>query len=99
MVASNTLSEIYDSLKNYKLSLAYAKDGFYNAQIKNRRPEMMQASLLLSRAYHNLNNNDSAYSYLEKYVTLKDSIQSKQFLLRIYNAKKKCGRRNKNRPD
>jgi tetratricopeptide (TPR) repeat protein len=90
MFASISLSRIYDTLKNYKASLQFAKDGYYNAQIKNRRPEMMQASQLLSRAYHHLNNNDSAYSYLEKYVTLKDSIQSKQFLLRIYNSKKEA---------
>jgi sensor histidine kinase YesM len=56
----------------------------------NSRPEVMHACQLLSRAYHYLNNNDSAYTYLEKYVTLKDSIQSKQFLLRIYNSKKEA---------
>ena len=90
MAASILLSRIYDTLKDYKTSLKYAKDGFYNAQIKNRRPEVMQACHLLSRAYHNLHNNDSAYSYLERYVTLKDSIQSKQFLLRIYNSRKEA---------
>jgi len=90
MFASIALSRIYDTLKNYQTSLQYAKDGYYNAQIKNRRPEMMQACQLLSTAYHNLNNNDSAYAYLLKYVTLKDSIQSKQFLLRIYNSKREA---------
>jgi len=90
MVASIALSAIYDSLKNYNASLQYAKDGYYHAYFMNRRPEIMQACQLLSRAYHHLNNNDSAYIYLEKYVTLKDSIQSKQFLLRIYNSKKEA---------
>jgi hypothetical protein len=90
MVASISLSTIYDSLKNYKASLAYAKDGYYYAHVENRRPEMMQACQLLSRAYHQLYNNDSAYHYLNQYVTLKDSIQSKQFLLRIYNSKKEA---------
>jgi len=88
MAASLLLSRIYDTLKNHEASLQYAKEGLYNAQRKNRRPEMMQACQLLSRAYHHLHNNDSAYSYLLKYVTLKDSIQSRQFLLRIYNSKK-----------
>jgi tetratricopeptide (TPR) repeat protein len=90
MAASLLLGNIYDSLKQYKSSLRYAKDGFYYADVKGRRPEMMQACQLLSRAYHNLNNNDSAYAYLSKYVALKDSIQSKQFLLRIYNSKKEA---------
>ena len=90
MFASISLSRIYDTLKNYKASLHYAKDGFYNAQVKNRRPEMMQSYHLLSSAYHHLGNNDSAYAYLLKYITLKDSIQNKQFLLRIYNSKKEA---------
>ena len=90
MAASILLSRIYDTLKNYEASLQFAKEGFYHAQLKNRRPEMMQACQLLSKAYHRLNNNDSAYKYLEKYVTLRDSIQSKQFLLRIYNSKKEA---------
>ena len=90
MYASLLLGKIYDSLKQYKTSLQYAKDGYYYAEVKGRRPEMMQACQLLSNAYHHLNNNDSAYSYLSKYVILKDSIQSKQFLLRIYNSKKEA---------
>ena len=88
--ASISLSRIYDTLKNYKASLKYAKDGFYNAQLKNMRPDMMQACKLLSTAWHYLKNNDSAYAYLLKYVTLKDSIQTRQFLLRIYNSKKEA---------
>jgi hypothetical protein len=90
MIASIALGAIYDSLKNYNACLQYAKDGFHHAYSMNRRPEVMQACQLLSRAYHHLNNNDSAYIYLEKYVMLKDSIQSKQFLLRIYNSKKEA---------
>jgi tetratricopeptide (TPR) repeat protein len=90
MIASIALGAIYDSLKNYNASLQYAKDGFSHAYFMNSRPELMQACQILSRAYHHLNNNDSAYIYLEKYVTLKDSIQSKQFLLRIYNSKKEA---------
>ena len=90
MIASIGLGAVYDSLRNYNASLQYSKDGFYQAYFMNYRSELMQSSQLLSRAYHHLNNNDSAYIYLEKYVTLKDSIQSKQFLLRIYNSKKEA---------
>jgi tetratricopeptide (TPR) repeat protein len=90
MVAGLALGEIYDTLKNYNVSLKYVKLGFDHAYSMNRRPEMMQAYQLFSRAYHHLSNNDSAYAYLEKYVALKDSIQSKQFLLRIYNSKKEA---------
>ena len=88
MTASLLMGNIYDSLKQYKTSLQYAKDGYYYAEVIGRRPEMMKACHLLSTAYHHLNNNDSAYAYLSKYITLKDSIQSKQFILRIYNSKR-----------
>src|ERR1051326_5645540 len=49
---------------------------------------MMRGYELLSRIHHHLGNNDSAYYYLDKYITLKDSIQNRQFLLRINNYKK-----------
>lgn len=88
MAASLSLSEVYDAKKNYKKALQYAKEGLYQAKEKNRRPEMMQGYQLLSTAYHHLKNNDSAYEYLLKYHEIKDSIQNKQFLLRIYNSKK-----------
>ena len=88
MTASLLMGNIYDSLKQYKGSLQYAKDGYYYAGLTGRRPEMMKACHLLATAYHHLNNNDSAYVYLSKYISLKDSIQSKQFLLRIYNSKR-----------
>jgi LytS/YehU family sensor histidine kinase len=55
---------------------------------KNNRPEMMRGYQVMSTIYHHLGNNDMAYEYLVKYNTIKDSIQNKQFLLRIYNAKK-----------
>jgi len=87
MAASLSLSEAYDGQKNYTKALQYAKEGLFQAMEKNRRPEMMQGYQLLSTAYHHLKNNDSAYEYLLKYNLIKDAIQNKQFLLRIYNSK------------
>ncbi|CAN5215237.1 hypothetical protein BH11BAC5_BH11BAC5_14350 [soil metagenome] len=83
-----SLAQTYDARKNYDSALHYAKRAVNFAQQKNQRPEMMQGFQVLSTVYHELGNNDSAYSYLVKYNTIKDSIQNKQFLLRIYNAKK-----------
>lgn len=88
MVASLWLGKAYDSTKNYKAALQYTKDGLTIARRENRRPEIMQGYQLLSSVYHHLGNNDGAYIYLVKYHVLKDSIESKQFLLRIYNSKK-----------
>jgi tetratricopeptide (TPR) repeat protein len=90
MVASLLLGKAYDSTKNYKPALQSAKDGLNIARRENRRPEIMQGYQLLSSVYYHLGKNDSAYEYLLKYHSIKDSIQSKQFLLRIYNSKKEA---------
>jgi tetratricopeptide (TPR) repeat protein len=95
MVASLWLGQAYNEKKNYEKALQYAKEGFNLAQGDDRRPEMMQGYQLLSSVYHHLNNNDSAYEYLTRYNTIKDSIQNKQFLLRIYNSKKDAEYENK----
>jgi len=42
----------------------------------------------ISTVYHHLGNDAEAYKYLMKHIDIKDSIQNKQFLLRIYNSKK-----------
>ena len=88
MEASLHLGKAYDGAKSYNTALKYAVEGLKNAQEINRRPKMMEGYQLLSSVYHHLRNNDSAYEYLLKYNTIKDSIQNRQFLLRIYNSKK-----------
>jgi tetratricopeptide (TPR) repeat protein len=82
------IGQAYDGKKDYNTALEYAGKGIVLLEEKNNRPEMMRGYKVLSTVYHHLGNNDSAYAYLVKYNTIKDSIQSKQFLLRIYNAKK-----------
>jgi tetratricopeptide (TPR) repeat protein len=83
-----SLGKAYDKNKNYSKALQYAKEGFNYAQKKSDRPEMMRSYEVLSSIYHHLGNNNSAYEYILKYHAIKDSIQTKQFLLRIYNSKK-----------
>ena len=69
-------------------ALSYARELTSDAEYLGRRPDMMDGYELLSRIHHQLGNNDSAYYYLLKYNTIKDSIQSRQFLFRINNYKK-----------
>jgi tetratricopeptide (TPR) repeat protein len=83
-----SIGKAYDARKNYDSALQYAKRGVSFAQEKNQRPEMMRGYQVLSTVYHHLGNNDSAYEYILKYHAIKDSIENKQFLLRIYNSKK-----------
>jgi sensor histidine kinase YesM len=78
---------VHQDQKNYKKALACAQEGFLLMKNNEARPEIMNSYNLLSRIYHGLGNNDSAYSYLFKYITLKDSIQNKQFLFRLNSFK------------
>ena len=78
----------YSGKKEYGKAMLYAREGMGLAQKVGERPEMMRGYQLLSEIHHGLGNNDSAYDYLLKYNTIKDSIQNRQFLLRLYNYKK-----------
>jgi anti-sigma regulatory factor (Ser/Thr protein kinase) len=82
------LGQAHDEKEDYVAALGYAKKGCRLAEEKNGRPQMMAGYQVLSSVYHHLGNNDSAYEYLTKYNAIKDSVQSKQFLLRIYSSKK-----------
>jgi len=89
------LGKTYNEMKNYKTALAYTTKATRIAQNYNLRPEMMNCFELLASVYHQIGNNDSAYEYLVKFNKIRDSIQDKQFLLRIYNAKKDAEIQNK----
>ena len=74
--------------KEYVAAMPYAIEGISYAQKLGARPDIMQGYLLLSEIHHGMGNIDSAYDYLLKYNTIKDSIQNRQLLLRLYNYKK-----------
>lgn len=78
----------YAGKKEYKTALSYAKEYTLLALKMEGRPDIMTGFELLARIYHDLRNNDSAYHYLDKYIALKDSIQTRQFLFRMNNYKK-----------
>jgi hypothetical protein len=69
-------------------ALSYARELTSDAEYLGKRPDMIDGYGLLSKIYHNLGKNDSAYYYLNKYTILKDSIQTRQFLFRVSNYKK-----------
>ena len=83
-----SIGQAYAGRKEYNRALQYANQGMTFAKTSNQRPLMMQGYKTLSLIYRNISRNDSAYEYLLKYQSLKDSIQNKQFLLRIFNSKK-----------
>ena len=80
----------YYGKKNYSEALRYANQGFNLATHENQRSDMMEGYQLLSQVYHQLGNNDSAYKYLLKYHSLRDSTLNKQFLLRLYDSRRQA---------
>jgi hypothetical protein len=79
------LAKAYEGKKNYKAALKYAQEGFRLAVQRNRnRTELtMNGAEVLSRLFHQLKRNDSAYIYLLQYTLLKDSVTNKQNLWRL----------------
>ena len=81
-------AEAYNQKKNYKDALLSARKAVELAESNNFRPEMMNGYQILSTTYHNLKNDGAAYENLVKYVAIKDSIENKQFLIRLNNYKR-----------
>lgn len=77
------VAKIYLARKEYDSSLKYAK--YASNMLRFQSEWAMNCHELLSNIYHALGMNDSAYSYLKKYMIAKDSIISRQFLLRLRN--------------
>ena len=82
--------EAYIQMGNPNEAVKYIKEAVAFAAEGNVRPEMMNGYRLLSSAYYQLGKNKEAYENLLKYVTLKDSIQNRQFLLRLNNYKREA---------
>jgi len=80
--------QAYVEKRNYPSALAYLKKGVALAVKDNSGPLLLLGYNSLSSVYPHLGNSDSAYFYLQKYVNLKDSIVTRQFLFRINNYKR-----------
>jgi tetratricopeptide (TPR) repeat protein len=82
------MGEAYEKKKNYKTALSFAQKGIHFAKKKNDSRGLMQGYEVVSRIYHQLGNNDSAYTCLLEFIRLRDSVQNKQFVWRLNNYKK-----------
>jgi len=82
------IARIYNEKGEYNRALEYLNKAFeLSDKYAPSKNEMIKRYQVLSSVYHSLGNNDSAYKYLLKYVTIKDSIENKQLLLRLYKQK------------
>jgi hypothetical protein len=82
------MSEAYIGKKNYNIAWSYATSGMYFAKRAKDNKSQVIGYDLLSRLYHLLGKNDSAYLSLRNYISLKDSLQNKQFAWRLNNLKR-----------
>ncbi len=70
-----TMGQAQFGLKNYPAALKYAKEAFQLSKQLNRKKDTKDASRLLWKIYDNLNNNDSAYYYLQQFLTIKEDLE------------------------
>jgi tetratricopeptide (TPR) repeat protein len=89
----NTLflkAEAYLQKNDYNRALSNARKAVERFEYYDSRPRMMDGYQLLSSVYYHLGRHKDAYETLVKYQTIKDSIQSRQFLIRLNNYKKEA---------
>ncbi|MFI5187940.1 MAG: tetratricopeptide repeat protein, partial [Chitinophagales bacterium] len=81
-------AEVYKQKKDYKKALQDAREAVEYAEQDNART--MDGYHLLSLLYYQLGQHKEAYQTLMKYLAIKDSIQSRQFLIRLKNYKREA---------
>ncbi|HLO83115.1 MAG TPA: histidine kinase [Chitinophagaceae bacterium] len=84
------LGEAYLGNKDYQQALKFTLKGMDSARKYEMRPVIMQAYQQLAKIQHALGDHENAYSNLERYMTMKDSLQNKQLFLRLNDYKRKA---------
>jgi len=84
------IAKTYEAKKEDKKALPYAMESLSIAQQAQAKQNISDVYQVLSMLYKHLEKNDSAYFYLQQYISLKDSLTSKQFLWRLTNYKKQA---------
>jgi sensor histidine kinase YesM len=73
--------------KDYKAALKFTGDALTKSYMKIEGPLKMEASRMLSKIFHQLGKNDSAYYYLSEYTSIRDSLLKNQFLWKLSDFK------------
>jgi len=77
------LAEIELNRGNAEKAIVYGKEGYAIATQINSPELLPEASRLIARAYHQSKKPADAYVWLERYLSLKDSLFSTEILTRI----------------
>ncbi|GAC1423067.1 MAG: hypothetical protein NVS9B7_23270 [Flavisolibacter sp.] len=80
---------------NDKIALSYALETYSIAKQAQARQFILEDYELLSKLYYHRHIYDSAYLFGQKFASLKDSINSKQFLWKLTNYKENAEFKNK----
>src|SRR6476620_1790117 len=80
----------YLGKKEYKPALKYATTRLPILKAAKRKMLIIQNYELLSKIFHSLGQNDSAYYYLSQYTVLKDSLLDRQLYFRLNSYKKQA---------
>jgi tetratricopeptide (TPR) repeat protein len=83
MTALTDAGKALEGKHNNQSALAYASEGLSLAILANAKPVMVDGYQLVAKIYSNLGKADSAYSYLNKYSLLRDSVLTNKFLSRL----------------
>ena len=78
------IAKVYVAQKKYPAALYYAQEGLALAQTIGARQYIADDLELLSAIYGDMGINESAFFYLKKYMTLKDSLLSDQFKANLF---------------
>ncbi len=76
-----------EDLDDHKNALTHSREALAIAKLGNVRQAVMAEYDLLATIYKNLHQIDSAFTYQQKFISLKDSIQNSRFLWRLNNYK------------
>jgi tetratricopeptide (TPR) repeat protein len=79
----NDVSKAYSGKNENHLAIEFARKSLSISGEANLRPYMLENYLLLSKLFEKTGKKDSAYAYLQKYTSLKDSVAKNQFMFRL----------------
>jgi sensor histidine kinase YesM len=85
------IAKAYAGQRKDEEALSYAHESLSISQQAGAMAYILEAYKLLPQLYKRLGKNDSAYSYLQQYKTLEDSVLNKQFLWKLSDYKRQEG--------
>ena len=83
MTALLNVGRSYAGKNNFSAALKFANEGIMLAKAAHAQQSMIDGYQLISSIYSRTGHFDSAFSYLNKYTVLKDSVITHKFLSRL----------------